>query len=62
MSQSSPVTAVVGTGPGLGAALAARFAGGGHRLALLSRLADNRDPVVESVRAGGGQASEFACE
>ncbi|HLR86566.1 MAG TPA: SDR family NAD(P)-dependent oxidoreductase [Wenzhouxiangella sp.] len=62
MSQSSPVTAVVGTGPGLGAALAARFAEGGHRLALLSRSAGSRDPVIENIRAGGGQASGFACD
>src|SRR5690625_7642268 len=61
MSQSSPVTAVVGTGPGLGAARAARFAKGGHRLALLARSAGSRDPVIENIRAGGGQASGLAC-
>ena len=48
---SEPVAVVVGVGPGLGGALAARFARGGFRVALVARH-------EESVRATHGELGE----
>ncbi len=48
---TSPLAAVVGTGPGLGTALAARFAAGGYTLALLSRSEQSRQDVLAQLVA-----------
>lgn len=55
---TSPLVAIVGAGPGLGAALAARFAAGGCASALLSRHAASRassltEPASEKPLAVG---------
>lgn len=62
MADTHPCTAIVGAGPGLGAALAARFAREGHVIALLARSAANRDAVVAHIRAQGGSAQGYACD
>ncbi len=62
MANAPSCTAVVGVGPGLGAALAERFAREGQALALLSRTAGHRDPVIKGIRAGGGSAQGFDCD
>ncbi|MGH8273877.1 MAG: SDR family NAD(P)-dependent oxidoreductase [Gammaproteobacteria bacterium] len=62
MNRGKTVTALVGVGPGLGAALAARFAAEGHALALLSRSAQSRDPVLKQIEGGGGTAHCFECD
>lgn len=62
MAATHPCTAIVGVGPGLGAALAARFAREGHAIALLARTAAHRDAVVERIRADGGSARGYACD
>lgn len=54
MTQSTPpLAAIVGVGPGLGTALAARFAAGGYALALLSRSERSRDGVLTQLAAPG---------
>ena len=47
MSATSKVAVVVGVGPGLGQALAVRFARGGFRVALVAR----RDESVRTTQA-----------
>ncbi len=60
MSQSCAV--IVGVGPGLGAALAERFAVGGFAVALLSRSAPHREPIVQAITAKSGNARGFDCD
>ncbi len=62
MTESIPCTVIVGVGPGLGAALAERFAREGHAVALLSRSAGHRDTIIERIRAGGGHAHGYGCD
>lgn len=62
MVATHPCTAIVGVGPGLGAALATRFAREGHAVALLARGAEHRDVVAQRIRAGGGSAHGYACD
>jgi len=47
---------VVGVGPGLGAALARRFAQGGHAVALVARTAAALEPVAAEIGSTGGRA------
>jgi NAD(P)-dependent dehydrogenase (short-subunit alcohol dehydrogenase family) len=54
---SKPVCVVVGVGPKNGRALAARFANGGHAIALLSRSTDYSSELAEEL---GGKA--YACD
>ncbi|CAN5416310.1 hypothetical protein BH20VER3_BH20VER3_04220 [soil metagenome] len=51
-----PVALITGVGPGLGAALARRFARGGFALGLVARGRDNIDDLAREVSAGGGRA------
>lgn len=62
MAATHPCTAIVGVGPGLGAALATRFAREGHAIALLARTAEHRDTVAQRIRADGGDARGYACD
>ncbi|MGH8162574.1 MAG: SDR family NAD(P)-dependent oxidoreductase [Gammaproteobacteria bacterium] len=62
MNQTSTITAVLGVGPGLGAALATRFADEGHALALLSRSMRSRKPIVERITKAGGKAQGYDCD
>lgn len=62
MAKTRSCTAIVGVGPGLGAALARRFAREGQALALLSRTAEHRAAVIASIRADGGSAYGFDCD
>lgn len=50
---SEPVCAVVGVGPGNGAAFARKFAGAGYRIALLGRTKSTLDAVAKSVPGAG---------
>src|SRR4051812_14957247 len=52
MSETTGVTVVAGVGPGLGHAVAARFADGGHKVALLARRAEALAGFVQA-RADG---------
>ncbi|MGH8226093.1 MAG: SDR family NAD(P)-dependent oxidoreductase [Gammaproteobacteria bacterium] len=62
MNQEQTITAVLGVGPGLGAALGERFATGGHAVALLSRSARGRSSTVKKIEAGGGTALGYDCD
>lgn len=53
---NAPVTAIVGAGAGLGAALAERFARGGHAVALITRTAASREAALAAVEQAGGHA------
>lgn len=62
MPQSRNITCIVGVGPGLGAALARRFAHAGHDLALMSRSARHREPVSRDINGQGGKALGYDCD
>lgn len=62
MPPSQPITAVVGVGPGLGSALAERFARGGHAVALLSRSGTSRQSTLDAITQAGGRARGFDCD
>ncbi|HEX7380585.1 MAG TPA: SDR family NAD(P)-dependent oxidoreductase [Nevskiaceae bacterium] len=63
MATSQPSCAcIVGVGPGLGAALTERFAAEGYAVALLSRSATHRDPIVRAITANGGRAAGYDCD
>ena len=53
-----PVCAVLGVGPGNGAAFARRFAGGGYAVALLARSTDLTGKLASSL----GDARAYACD
>ncbi len=53
---ASPVTCIVGVGPGLGASVARRFARAGHAVALVARSPDPLAAVAAEVEAAGGRA------
>jgi NAD(P)-dependent dehydrogenase (short-subunit alcohol dehydrogenase family) len=53
---------IAGAGPGLGAALAQRFAAGGHPVALLGRRAEALAPIAAAVRAAGAPAATVAVD
>jgi NAD(P)-dependent dehydrogenase (short-subunit alcohol dehydrogenase family) len=50
------VAAVLGVGPGLGAAIARRFAGEGFAVALMARREESVAAVREEIEDGGGEA------
>ena len=53
---SEGVAAVLGVGPGLGAAISRRFAREGFRVALLSRSEESTTSVREEIEGSGGEA------
>jgi len=53
---------VVGVGPGLGAAVARRFARAGHTVAVAARTANKLAPIVDEIAAAGGTARAYACD
>lgn len=61
-TSSRPLVAIVGVGPGLGAALAARFGEGGCALALASRREASRAPVLQRLQGAGCQAYGYDCD
>lgn len=54
--------ALVGAGPGLGAAAARRFAAEGFTVALLARTPSRLDAVVSGLRDGGTDARAYAVD
>lgn len=58
----SGVAAVVGVGPGLGAATARRFARGGLAVALMARRDEQLTQVKQAVEAEGGRALAVPCD
>jgi NAD(P)-dependent dehydrogenase (short-subunit alcohol dehydrogenase family) len=61
-NQSAGVALVVGAGDATGGAIAKRFAAGGYVACVSRRSAEKLEPLVESIRASGGQARGFACD
>ncbi len=60
-AQSLPVAAVLGVGPGLGAALARRFAQG-YAVAINARRAEYLSSLAGEIRAGGGRVLEVPAD
>lgn len=61
MSEASSCI-VLGVGPGLGAAVARRFAKAGHPVAVAARNADKLATVVDEIASAGGTARAYACD
>jgi NAD(P)-dependent dehydrogenase (short-subunit alcohol dehydrogenase family) len=53
---------IMGTGPGLGSALARRFAQAGMNIAVAARDADKLAPLISELRATGVQADAYGCD
>ena len=56
------VALVVGAGDATGGAIARRFATGGYTVCATRRNVDKLQPLVEQIRAAGGEAHGFACD
>jgi NAD(P)-dependent dehydrogenase (short-subunit alcohol dehydrogenase family) len=59
MSTGAKVVAVVGVGPGLGRALAVRFARGGFAVALVARREPSLRPVQAEIESFGGVVRSY---
>jgi len=57
-----PVAVVVGAGDSTGGAIAKRFARGGYTVCLTRRNLDKLQPLVDEIRAAGGEAHGFASD
>jgi len=62
MSANAKVMAIVGVGPGLGRALAVRFARGGFAVALVARQDSSLRPVQNEIESFGGTARSYASD
>jgi NAD(P)-dependent dehydrogenase (short-subunit alcohol dehydrogenase family) len=62
MSTDTKVVAVVGVGPGLGRALAVRFAQGGFSVALVARQDASLRPVQNEIEGFGGAVRSYVCD
>jgi len=56
------VALVVGAGDATGGAVARRFARGGYTVCAVRRDREKLQPLVDSIRAEGGEAHGFACD
>jgi NAD(P)-dependent dehydrogenase (short-subunit alcohol dehydrogenase family) len=59
---TSPLVIVAGVGPGVGAAVARRFASEGFRVALIARDADRLATLAAPIVAAGGTAVTYAAD
>ncbi len=55
-------TAIIGAGPGLGAAVARRFAAEGFNIALLARRQERVDELAAQLTSSGGEARGYAAD
>ena len=62
MSTEAKVAAVIGVGPGLGSALAVRFARGGFAVALIARHDPSLQPVQAEIESFGGVARSYVAD
>ena len=58
----SPVALIVGAGDATGGAIARRFARGGYTVCATRRSLDKLQPLIEQIKAEGGQAHGFASD
>ena len=56
------VALVIGAGDATGGAIAKRFAAGGYTACVTRREADKLEPLLEAIRAAGGQAHGFGSD
>ena len=59
---SEPVALVIGAGDATGGAIARRFARGGYTACVTRRSLEALQPLVDQIRAEGGQARGFASD
>lgn len=59
---TTDVAVIQGVGPGLGAALARRFARGGLAVGLFARSAESTAATKEAIERDGGRAMALACD
>ena len=59
---SEPVALVIGAGDATGGAIARRFARGGYTACVTRRSLEALQPLVDQIRAEGGQAQGFASD
>jgi NAD(P)-dependent dehydrogenase (short-subunit alcohol dehydrogenase family) len=62
MSDRKPSCVVLGVGPGLGAAIARRFARAGYAVAVAARDAYKLTDLVKEIELGGGRALAYRCD
>jgi short-subunit dehydrogenase len=60
--RARPVALVVGAGDATGGAIAKRFARGGYAVCAIRRSLDKLQPLLDEIRAEGGEAHGFACD
>jgi NAD(P)-dependent dehydrogenase (short-subunit alcohol dehydrogenase family) len=53
---------VLGVGPGLGAAVARRFAAAGHPVAIAARTVGRLEPIAAEIEAAGGRVKAYECD
>ncbi|MFL6700078.1 MAG: SDR family NAD(P)-dependent oxidoreductase [Vitreoscilla sp.] len=56
------VALIVGTGPGLGSALARRFSAGGMAVAVVARNTQKLDGLMNDLQALGGSVRRYGCD
>jgi NAD(P)-dependent dehydrogenase (short-subunit alcohol dehydrogenase family) len=62
MTMPSPVALIVGAGDATGGAIARRFARGGYTVCATRRSLDKLQPLVDQIKAEGGQAHGFGSD
>jgi NAD(P)-dependent dehydrogenase (short-subunit alcohol dehydrogenase family) len=60
--EKGKITAVLGVGPGLGGAVARRFAAEGHAVALMARRPESVRDIQDAIAAAGGRAIAVAAD
>jgi NAD(P)-dependent dehydrogenase (short-subunit alcohol dehydrogenase family) len=61
-TNAKPVALVIGAGDATGGTIAKRFAAGGYTACVTRREADKLAPLLEAIRAAGGQAHGFGSD
>jgi len=59
---TSPLAIIAGVGPGVGAAVARRFAAGGFRVAMIARDADRLAALAAPILSAGGEARAWSAD
>jgi NAD(P)-dependent dehydrogenase (short-subunit alcohol dehydrogenase family) len=59
---ATPVALVIGAGDATGGAIARRFARGGYTVCAARRHVEKLEPLLQDIRAAGGQAHGFGCD